>query len=140
MFDRKQFLLDHISGLSNEELAEKYDLTPRSVAAKLMWAKEDIEVLQAEAQSPQEAIPSEPPSPKGKSRQEILALIGTPKDVAIVRQVQANTRRRIREHEAKIGRKDPGFRIQAELDGKKERLQKLGLTFNDIRRLRGVRI
>lgn len=159
--DVKQFLLDHISGADTRALAEKYGISQQSVAARLRYARErgDMDRLRKEINhgSNYDDISFQASQQKEERKEEkesierndgisdqkpdrIFARFGTLQDkhnFARLRKVAYN---RIAAHEAKIGRKDPGFRIAQELWIRKERARMLGLTVNDLRRMRGISV
>ena len=160
--EHKKFLIDHISGISNAALAEKYHLTLQSVVARIRWAKEKnefeglrvaveeepiIAVMELAGQEsidegkPEISPSSMPPDPKrkrDKSAEEISKLLSSIEGKNIARQESGISKQRVRAHEMKKGKPDPVFRSAMEDRRRRETWRRLGISVQDIRKMRGI--
>ena len=75
--------------------------------------------------------------PHVKTRAEILALVNSVRGRHVLRLVTNAASVRIRAYESEHG-KSASYRLAQDMLAKQERLRMLGLTLNDIRRLRGI--
>lgn len=159
--EHRLFLQDYLSGLDVVALAQKHGLAVQAVSARIRWAKERGEIKQVEsellstssstlqadlipsADTPLEPAPSSTPARGGgsshhKTADEITRVLGSVEGKLIARQEQASARRRIKAHEAQLGRKDALFRIGMEQHWRREWYRRLGITTTDLRRMRGI--
>lgn len=168
--NKQEFIRDHLSGLDAAALAEKHGITLQAVTARLMWASRhgDIEAMRQELAGVQTEAIDPPdgdekmacagldPVPEArtdmgqegekldqgrlKTPEEIRQMFGTLQDRHNIARLRQSANFKIAAHEKRIGRKDPGFRMAQEMWTRQERCRLLGLTFNDLRRMRGVAV